>query len=108
MLKAKDWTAPPTSVNKPKLVEVVIPAIGARPDLVILAVASGVPAVARTRIPDQVIRDRTEPLLSTVATVIVIVVVVTTATPAVRLNKVLLPLPPALLTVAVTTAVGSN
>lgn len=69
--------APATSVSVPKLVVPLTPLMSERPLFVMLPLASGMPAVGRTAIPDQVILPGQ--IVDTADTVIVIVVDVTVA-----------------------------
>lgn len=74
----KDETLPASSVSVPKFVPLEAPLTDEVPLLVILPLASGVPAVGRTAIPDQVILPG-----QTVEAVLTVIVMVVEATVAV-------------------------
>jgi len=86
--------APATSVNVPKLELEVMPLIVAAPESVMLPLASGLPAVGRTLIPDHVSLERAAgfpPDWSCALTVMVMVEVVTVAVELLSVSRVLLP-----------------
>ncbi len=104
-VKATWLLTPGTSVKVPKLVELVMLLMTDVPLLVILPVASGVPADGRTRIPDQVIMLRHPPDETRVMLIVIVVCVgVTVCEAAAFISRGLAPVqfPAELVLVAVT------